>query len=240
MAAVAALASAGGPLLVLACDALRRRALVELAAPPSRFGGGALALVSQRMPAAAVGESLDALRAAGRGIALADWSMMAHDPALAGGFEHVLAIDPPCSARLRTLAARAGGAGPGFLHLAWGPAELSLATRVHEAEWPSRAVLAAVFRALRERSPGQTISSSEARHALAGPGPFARGPEAAGRCLRVLEELDLVRVEGDRGDRTLGVVSSEATELERSRAFVAYRGLCEEGTRFLRGLGQAS
>jgi hypothetical protein len=240
VAAVAGLASAGGPLLVLACDALRRRALVELAAAPARFGGGELALVSQRLPAATVEQALEELAAAGCGVALADWSMIARDPSLASGFEHVVAIDPPSSALLQALASAPADIEPGFLHLAWGPAELALATRVHEAEWPSRAVLGAVFRALREVAPGESLGSSEARRALAGPGPFARGPEVAGRCLRVLEELDLVRLEGERRDRVLGVVSSEATELERSGAFVAFRGLCEEGTRFLRGLGQAS
>jgi single-stranded-DNA-specific exonuclease len=240
VAAVAAVASAGGPLLVFACDALRRRALVELAAPPERFGGGALALASQRLPATAAAGALDDLRATGRGVALADWSMLGSEPALASGFEHVLAIDPPCSPTLNAIASSAAGDGGGFLHLAWGAAEVALATRVHEAEWPSRAVLGAAFRALREAAGDGICGAAEARAALAGPGPFARGPETAARCLRVLEELELVRLDGEPAGRSLRVVSSVATELERSGAFVAYRGLCEEGTRYLRGLGQAS
>src|SRR4051794_37679842 len=49
VAAVAALASAGASVLVVACDALRRRELVDRAAAPARFGGGRLAISSARL-----------------------------------------------------------------------------------------------------------------------------------------------------------------------------------------------
>jgi hypothetical protein len=240
VAAVAGLASAGSPVLVLACDALRRRALVEVAAAPSRFGGGQLALVSHRLSASAVDAQLSALDDAGRGVALADWSMLVQRPGLAAGFEHVIAVDPPPNAGLEPLARRPAGAAQGYYHRAWGDADVALATRVYESEWPSRAVLVAVFRALQALPGDDGFGVADVRQALGGPGPFPRSPEAAGRCMRVLEELALVRLVPESGDRVLRVVSSEATELDRSGAFVAYRARCEESTRYLKELGQAS
>jgi hypothetical protein len=226
---------------VLACDALRRRALVELAARPARFGGGEVALLSERLPRAPAQAALEALLSAGTGVALADWSLLAGEPALARRFTHVLAVDPPSSPALEAPALLAvAGEGRGFLHLGWGDAEVNLATRVHEAEWPSRPVLAAVYRALRSGSPSAPLTRVEVRAALEGPGPFVRSPEVAARCLRVLEELGLVRRVSEQHDRVLGVVSSETTELERSAAFVAYRRRCEEGTKYLSERRQAS
>lgn len=229
VASVAALASAGEPVLVLACDALRRRALVELAAKPARFGGGQVAILSRRLPQAAVESTLAAFRAAGSGVALADWSLLETLPELAAGFEHVLAIDPPLSAELSGLAA----AGYGFLHLAWGQAEVTLSSRVHEAEWPSRAVLAAVYRSLREAAGTGTLDQVEARRGLAGPGPFARSPEAAARCLRVLQELELVRRIDGADPIELLVLAADETKLERSPAYLHYRERCEAGVRML-------
>ena len=241
IAAVASLISAGGPLLILACDAQRRRALVELAAPPARFGGGEVAVLSERLARAAVESRLERLLAAGRCVVLADWATLACNPEMARHFEHVLAVDPPSSAALEAPALLAPpGEKRGFLHLGWGDAELNLATRVHEAEWPSRPVLAAVYRALRVGADGAPLGRREAREALEGPGPFPRSPEVAARCLHVFEELGLVRRVPKPHDAVLGVVSSEATELERSAAFVAYRRRCEEGTRYLNERRQAS
>jgi single-stranded-DNA-specific exonuclease len=241
VAAVASLGSVGEPLLVLACDALRRRALVELAARPARFGGGRVALLSERLPRAALHSALDDLFAGGAGIALADWATLACNPEVARRFNQILAIDPPSSAALEAPALLApSGEERGYLHLGWGDAEINLATRVHEAEWPSRPVLAAVYRALCAGPQDQPLARSAVRVALEGPGPFPRSPEVAARCLRVLEELGLVRRVSEPHDAVLGVVSSEATELERSAAFVAYRRHCEEGTRFLKEQRQAS
>ncbi|MGH2954360.1 MAG: hypothetical protein ACRDK9_10155, partial [Solirubrobacterales bacterium] len=67
-----------------------------------------------------------------------------------------------------------------------------------------------------------------------GPGRrHPRAPEACGRLARVLGELGLLRWQGSDAARTLGVVSSEGTDLTRSAAFVAYRDRYEEGRRYL-------
>jgi single-stranded-DNA-specific exonuclease len=227
VAAVAALASAGGAVLVVACDALRRRELVERAAAPARFGGGRIALGSGRLADGAVDGAVDAVRADG-GVVLADWPALGRRPGLAAGFEHVVAIDPPPSAELERLI----GHGAGFLHLLWSDAHVELACRAHEAEWPTRPVLAAVYRNLAAAAQGGRVEAAPARAALAGPGPHERSPEAAARCLRVLREVGAV-ASGDSPGDGLGVVSSDVRELERSPSFAAFRARSQEGIRFL-------
>ncbi len=228
VATVAALASAGRTVLVLCADAIRRRELIERAARPARFGGGELALVSARLADSGCAAASARVIAAGSGVALADWAALERDPRLAPQFEHVVVVDPPPSARLESLAT----AGDGYLHRVDGAAEREFALRVHAEEWPSRAGLAAVYRGL---GPGAgPRRASEARALLCGGGrahPFT--PEVAGRSSRVLAELGLLRWDTTAATRTLSVVSSEATDLDRSAAFVAYRGRYEEGRRYL-------
>jgi hypothetical protein len=128
-------------------------------------------------------------------------------------------------------------AGAGYLHRAWGEAELAFALRVNESEWELRRALAGIYRAL--RGCGGEASGRELVAVLAGKGPHPRTPEVVGRCVRVMEELDLVAWEGPfpdgemGGERTLRVVSSEGTELNRSTAYIAYLARHEEGARFL-------
>jgi single-stranded-DNA-specific exonuclease len=171
------------------------------------------------------------LAAEGPGLALADWGAVALDPGLAARFEHVVMVDPPPFPHLEARARR----GEGYLHLAWGDAEVELALRVHDAEWPLRQGLAASFRALREASAaGGGAAGGEALiRALAGDGRHPRTPEQAARRARVLDELGLLDWQGMGTSRTAGVVSSEGRDLERSGAFRAYRARHEEGKRFL-------
>ena len=59
------------------------------------------------------------------------------------------------------------------------------------------------------------------------------GPEAAGRCFRVLAELGLTAGEPRSGAGVVGVVSSEGRDLERSPAFRAYRADRSEAQTYL-------
>jgi single-stranded-DNA-specific exonuclease len=231
VATVAALASSGKAVLALCADAIRRRELVERAARPARFGGGEVAIVSARLPEAAVTAAETRVAAAGAGVVLADWAALARDPALAGRFEHLVVIDPPPFAHLESLCR----AGSGFLHRLDGRAEAEFALRVHTEDWPSRAWLAGVYRSLsaRLRDAG-IVEAAMTRTILCGEGrahPLA--PEAAARSARVLAELGLVVWDGSGGLSAPSVVSSEGTDLDRSQAFVAYRDRYEEGRRFL-------
>ena len=230
IAAVAALASSGETVLVLCADALRRRELVERAARPARFGGGEVAVASGRLSADHVARSLARLRAAGSGVALADWPALGADPGLAGAFAHVVVVDPAPFAHLDDLAA----VGSGYLHVVCGSTETDLALRSLADEWPQRETLAWHFRALRRAASGEALSSSHAFATLSGAGhPYPRAPETAARYVRVLEEVGLVSWHGSDAERSLGVVSSEGIDLGQSPAFQAYGERLEEGKRWL-------
>ena len=124
-------------------------------------------------------------------------------------------------------------AGEGWLHRVDGRTETEFAMRVHADEWPSRATLASLYRELGVAG-SAGLSAEDARRVICG-GERAhpRAPEVAARSTRVLTELGLVQWRGSGSNRTVGVVSSSGTELERSHAFVAYRERSEEGRRFL-------
>ena len=230
VAALAALASSGGSVLAVCADALRRRELVERAAAPARFGGGRVAIASGRLADDAGRAAIRELCEAGCGVVLADWAALARAPSMAAPFEHLVLIDPPPYPHLERLVSAGGsaaGAQPGgFLHLAWGEAEVELALRVHEAEWPLRPALVSLYRALSDPDP-------DLREALQGGGRHPSSPEVAGRRLRVLEEAGAVRWQPSGTTPALRVVSSEAKDLEQLQVFVAYRDRHEEGRRFL-------
>ncbi len=231
VASIAALASSGETVLALCADAVRRRALVERAARPARFGGGELGVVSARLPEALAAAAEARVTSAGAGVVLADWGALSRDPTLAGRFEHVVVVDPAPFAYLDWLCRL----GHGFVHLVGGDPEREFALRVHADEWPSRASLASLYRGLGPLADaGGGVGLAAARDALCGAArSHPLSPEVAARSARVLGELGLVRWEDLGASRSLRVVSSEGTDLERSAAFVAYRERAEEGRRFL-------
>jgi hypothetical protein len=169
------------------------------------------------------------------GALLAEYAELEWASDLVRGFEHVVLVDPGPSPAHESLAARPPEAG-GYLHPAWGEAELRFALVALDDQLARRPVLAALFRDLREA--GGELTGEPLLAALQGHGPHPRGPEPAARCFRVLAELGLVQGAPDRGRGTVGVVSSEGTDLERSTAYRAYSARYQEGRRFLEGRRQ--
>jgi hypothetical protein len=102
--------------------------------------------------------------------------------------------------------------------------------RVAGDELGLRGPLRALFRELRDV--GETEDEALC-DLLQGPATHRRSPELAGRCVRVLLEMGLVERSRNSGVRALGAVSSDATDLERSGAFRAYRSQYEEAKKFL-------
>ncbi len=207
--------------------------------PPAR--GGREMVRPRSSPAAVVGELAssgsgevlavvaDCTRRAalgGDGVVLADAARLESDPELAMGFEHVVLVDPPPFEHLERLAT----AGDGYAHLAWGEAEHRFALAMLGEQLARRETLIGFYRDLRESG---EVSGDELLEALSGSGRFPRSPETAARCLRVLGELGLVQGAPEGGGGSVGVVSSEGTELERSAAYRAYGARHQEGQRFL-------
>ncbi len=239
---IAELVSSGAGVLAVCADASRRAALAAGATGLARFNGGAGRVACCRCGDAA----LEAILAkASGGLALVDYALLERSPDVAQSFEHVVLVDPPASVAAERLAARpraagpdgdedtgtaAAAAAPGFLHLAWTDAEREFALAVCDEQHASRAAVATIFRALREAG---EVGGEELRAALGGGGARALAPEAAARCFRVLAELGLIAGEPNGGAGSVGVVSSEGTDLERSAAFRAYRAQHSEAQRFL-------
>ena len=249
VASLAELISSGESVLAICADAGRRAKLASSAADPRRFGAALPRIACCRCGA----ESIDAaLRTSnmkrvalggapshdelGAGLVLVDWTVVALRPDAPRRFRHVVAIDPAPSESLEGLA-WAAGEGGGFIHLAWGPAELELAERLLGREWDLRGAIAEVWRALDEA--GGEAEGSRLRGVLEGKSEYPRTPETAARCVRVLCELDLCEWRRDRASAALRVLSSERTDLGRSRAYGACIARNQEAIRFLQSRAQA-
>jgi len=153
------------------------------------------------------------------GFALCSWTALERDPALAAGFPHVVALDPPAHPALRSLLE--AGRPEQLVHLAWGEPELRFSQHVHDEQHALRDHLTAAYRLLRRASGDVAVA-------------LPRSPVAAGRVLAVLSELGLADVDV----ATLSVQVSAfggRTELERSATFVACSARHTEGQRWLSG-----
>jgi len=214
----------------------------EVTGHPRRVSTNANAPAAVAGELASSGESVlavcadAALRAAmaGEGMRLADYAEIERSPDLCRDFTHVVLVDPPAFAHLEPALSRSAGEG-GYLHRVWGEAEWRFANSVLDEHLAQRPTLIAAFRDLRDAG---EASGEELLGALLGGGPHPRSPETAARCFRVLAELTLVRGTPDGGAGTVGVVSSESTDLERSAAFRAYSARHQEARKYLEGQRQ--
>jgi hypothetical protein len=219
--------------LAICADAARRSRLACSAADPSRFGAALPRIACCRCGSGSLDAALGEPPASG--LVLVDWTAVAQRPAAARGFRHVVLIDPPPSEALEALAATAAAPGA-YLHLCWGPAELELSERLQRREWELRGTIGEIWRALGEA--GGEAEGSRLRALLEGSAGYGRTPEVAARCVRVLAELGLCEWLPDRAAAFLRVLSSERTDLGRSRSYGACLARHQEAVRFLRSRAQ--
>jgi single-stranded-DNA-specific exonuclease len=216
------LMTTGESLVVLCADVSRRAAVLERDLDPARFGRGPWARLSAHCDSAA--------RDAGGDLVLADHAGLAASPSLAERFAHVFVLDPPASPAGHSLMA---DSGPGFLHLAWGEAEIEFARAVVEHQHGLRPHLTAIYRALEALDPP---GSAIPRPALEGEGRHPRAASLTGNCMRVLAELDLARFQRSSGTVSCTIMNGKRVELERSETFRACSSAGEEGLRYLSSL----
>jgi single-stranded-DNA-specific exonuclease len=167
---------------------------------------------------------LSGLQARIGGFCLIAYHGLEAEAEILSGYEHVVALDPPASARHTSLLE----CGPGFTHLAWGEPELRFAEQMHELEYGLRASLVALYRDLRSRT---RVAGEELERLLRGEGQHGRPARLAGRLIRVLAELELVSL--DRDLPALAIAGLAPTVLDRSPAYRAYAKRYEDGKRFL-------
>jgi single-stranded-DNA-specific exonuclease len=240
VACLAELISSGEPVLAICADAARRAKLASEAADPRRFGAALPRIACCRCGKGGLDAALS--EAPASGLVLADWTSLALRPRAPVGFRHVVLIDPPPSEPLEGLAwstgepAVLGGGGGSYIHLAWGPAEADLAERIFGWEWNLRAAIREIWRGL--ATAGGEASGGDLRSLLAGESAYPRTPELAARSVRVLTELGLCKWLPNGGAPVLRVLSSERTDLGRSRAHAACIARHQEAIRFLRSRAQ--
>ena len=158
-----------------------------------------------------------------RPLPVVEWEALAAEPQLAGGFRHVVALDPPPVPQgLAVLdsarhAATAAGAPPAVGHLAWGEPERAFALACWRERLDLRPALVELWRALDATG---TLAGDELEQALRGAGSHPRQAAHCGRLVRVLGELGLATWE-PAGPR-LARGAARRTELDRSGAHRAY------------------
>jgi hypothetical protein len=145
---------------------------------------------------------------AGGPMPVVSWEALANEPALAGGFDHLVALDPP----------PAGVADPVLsvvpcAHLAWGMPEADFAICVYRAAFDLRPQLTQVYRDLR--------ALGEPEAALRGPGRYPRSASACARLLAVLTELGLIAF--DLEARSVRIADAARSDLELSATYRASR-----------------
>jgi hypothetical protein len=123
-----------------------------------------------------------------------------------------------------------------YVHLTWGPAEAEFAERLCNWEWDLRLAIGEIWRGLATLD-GEAEGIA-LRSLLGGELTYARTPELSARCVRVLQELGLCEWLPNGGVPALRVLSSERTDLERSRAYGACIARHQEAIRYLRSRAQ--
>jgi single-stranded-DNA-specific exonuclease len=153
------------------------------------------------------------------GHAICSWDALERNPALADGYHHLVALDPPMHPDQEALLL-SGDSSSQMAHLAWGEPELRYCRDVLDRDLALRPSLVGTYRALRG---GTGLDGALGERG-------GRGEIAAGRLLAVLLELGLVEL--DDGDGVT-VPPAQHTDLERSPAFRAAAARHAEGAAWL-------
>jgi hypothetical protein len=147
-------------------------------------------------------------------MAVISWGTLAARPALAEGFDQLVALDPPPGGITDPLLRTVPRA-----HLAWGPAEADFAITVWRAELDLRPQLTDAYLALRELPHDAPAPDIEA--ALRGLGRYPRNARACARLVRVLTELSLIEL--DTQTLACRVLEGVRSDLELSATYRACR-----------------
>ena len=149
------------------------------------------------------------------GLPVVAWEALGGNPALADGFDHVIAFDPPPVADGLSLL----DGSEAVTHLAGGPAERAFTLASWRDRLDLRPALIDLWRAL--EATGE-LAGADLATALRGSGQHPRDGRHCGRLVRILCELDLAAWEPAAGEPRLRRGSAERTDLQSSHANRAY------------------
>ena len=230
---LAALAGAGGRLLVLVADVARRRPLLTRDLWLPQLGAGCLYL-----NAACAHERLGEAIGGGEGggdaapaIVMASAATAAASPALVAAFDHVAFVDPPLDGGL--FAAVLAALGPeADAHFVWGRAEVHFTQQVAATDYDLQAACRRLYRAL--GGPGERAAAEVEEGVVGGGDGLLAKPAAVAAAWRTLTEAGLVASErGKKGDRRVVVTAVDGkVDLTTTATFSAWHARFTR-TRFL-------
>ncbi len=235
------LVSTGEPVAVLTADVSRRRSIISEQFDAKRFGATDTVLLTKRC-SSDVFEAVESRDSAEGLLTFFDYEIADLHGELLSRFDHIVMLDPPLLENgiervRRTVNNKKVGAS--FLHLLWGSDEVEFTKKVVEQELGLRAPLSTMYREMKNAEDGrsiQSLSATELRDVLEGRGEHPRPPRLVGRCLKILSEIDVVKVEsfGHRTRIVLSDLKEKKPELAQSNTYKIFRTLYKESSRFLK------
>ena len=163
-------------------------------------------------------------------VGVAAWDDLLAEPALAEGYEHLVALDPPFDERdVERLRA---APGRGCVHMAWGGAEAEFALAAARRALEPRDDLVLLYRELRQAGGARGDALA---HLLRGGDPAHRTPHQAARLAGILEEIGVIELDLDAAEPACTVVEGVRTDLERSELYRSGRERLAAAERWLGG-----
>ena len=226
---IAKLVSGGQNVILLVSDVARRRHLLSQDLPLANYAIENLLLMSSRCSQDVIKERSLLAAGAGQTISMMDFTTVPSNPGLLACHDHLVFIDPPPGkASFVSMIEKAPDA---WVHLFYCADEVQFTGKVLEHEYDLRAPMTKIYKHLKA---GKTwpLDETTERLLLAG-GKYLRQPMLVARCLRVLEELDLISIEKNSGKPMVNLLESGKTSLERSSTYNQVQAFYEGCLKFL-------
>jgi single-stranded-DNA-specific exonuclease len=218
--------SSGESVLILVSEAWRRWRDLRGVPGIDRFSPNGVTDVRGLWAGSPESERSPFMEVGAGSIRLTDYESLPPEPDWVSEFGNVVLFDPPPRPESLDLAS----AGGGLLHHVADRESLAYALGAAETRDP-RPFLRPIFRAVRD---GGEITGEELKRMLDSDGVAPLAPERAAALITVLLEAGITRSTGTGTGRTLGSVSSDGIDLERSVEYRRLIALQQEETLFLK------
>lgn len=226
---VAKLLSGGENVLLLVADVARRRRLASHELPLSGSPVEQVLLASTRCAKPILETRLKQIETGGQTVLIADFPTVTATPELLRTFEHLVFIDPPWNQTFLDSVATAAPAA--YIHLFYCNDEVQFSSKVLEHEYDLRSSLTRVYKQL-EAGKTYLLDESVERLLLAG-GKHLRQPVMVARCLKILEELELISIEDKAGQPIMTVLDARHKDLDQSPTYRGLQSFYKESLKFL-------
>ncbi|MFA6001212.1 MAG: DHHA1 domain-containing protein, partial [Thermoleophilia bacterium] len=226
---VAKIVSGGQNVVLLVSDVARRRHVLSKDLPLANYTIENLLLMSSRCNQDVIKERSLLAAAAGQTVSMMDFTTASLNPDILACHDHLVFIDPPPGRA--SFVSMINQAPDAWIHLFYCADEVQFTGKVLEHEYDLRAPMTKLYKHLKA---GKTwpLDETTERLLLAG-GKYLRQPMLVARCLRVLEELDLISIEKNSGKPILTLLESGKTSLERSSTYNQVQAFYEGCLKFL-------